>query len=115
MDHSRNRYYVSIHSGETMGEVLQQPDDSSFQFEIEATQEELQQLNNLIGNNSVEDMETFWDSHIPFLAYNQNRENDGYDRTLQQVYQLVYQLGTPQTRKQLEAMGIWPGGSACRE
>lgn len=111
----RRKYYVAIHSGETMGEILQESDASSFQFEIEATDQELQQLNNLIGNNSVEDMETFWDSHIPFLSYNQNRENDGYDRTLQQLYNLVYRLGTDSTKRKMEEMGIWPGGSPCRE
>ncbi|SMO92264.1 hydrolase [Melghirimyces algeriensis] len=102
----KRRYYVSLHSGEIMGELLQNPTDSSYEFEIEATDEEAQRLNNLLGNNAVEDMETFWDSHIPYLYYNQSRENEGYDRTFRQIYEEIYRLGTPATKRQMEQMGI---------
>ncbi|MDR6226768.1 hydrolase [Desmospora profundinema] len=106
MDHHRSKYYVSIHSGEIMGELLQDPDASSYEFEIEASEEEVQKLNNLIGNSSVEDMETFWDAHIPYLSPDENRENEGYDRTLRQLYEMVYQLGTPKTKREMEALGL---------
>jgi hypothetical protein len=106
MEPERKRYYVSIHSGETMGEILQEPTASPYEFVIDATDEEVQKLNNLMGNNAVEDMETFWDSHIPYLAPDENRENQGYDRTLQQLYNALYRLGTPSTRQQLKTLGL---------
>ncbi|OYD08623.1 hypothetical protein CHM34_07125 [Paludifilum halophilum] len=89
-----------------MGEILQEKGTSPYGFQIEATDEEVRKLNRLLANNSTEDMETFWDAHTPFLQYNQNRENDGYDRTMQQIYRQIYRLGTPETRHQMEELGL---------
>lgn len=89
-----------------MGEILQNPKDASYAFEIEATEDEVRELNLLMGNNAVEDMETFWDSHIPYLYYNQSKENQGYDRTYRQIYEKVYQLGTPETKGHIEQLGL---------
>ncbi|MFC4075876.1 hydrolase [Salinithrix halophila] len=102
----KKTYYVAIHSGETFGEILQEKGASPYDFEIEATDEEVRSLNILLGNFAGEDAETFWDSHIPFQAYNERRENDGYDQTLEQVYQRIYELGTPETKQQMEEMGL---------
>ncbi|WP_146172108.1 hydrolase [Melghirimyces profundicolus] len=112
---SKRKYYVALHSGEIMGELLQNPTDSSYEFEIEATDEEARRLNRLLGNNAVEDMETFWDAHIPYLYHNQARENEGYDRTFRQIYEMVYRLGTPETKRQIEQLGLLDVGRDSRD
>ncbi|MFD1425917.1 hydrolase [Kroppenstedtia sanguinis] len=102
----KQKYYVALNSGEIMGEILQQPTDSSYAFEIEATESEVRQLNSLLGNLTTGDMGTFWNAHIPFLYYNESGKNEGYDQSYQQIYETLYQLGTPNTKKQIEQLGL---------
>ncbi|MDA8353049.1 MAG: hydrolase [Firmicutes bacterium] len=102
----KRKYYVALHSGEIMGELLQSPTEAAYQFEIEATDEEARQLNRLLRADSAADTKTFWDAHIPFLYYNQYGTNEGVDQSNQAIYEMVYQLGTPKTKQQIEALGL---------
>lgn len=111
----KKKYYVALNSGEIMGEILQQPTDSSYAFEIEATESEVRQLNSLLGSLTTGDMQTFWNAHIPFLYYNESGKNEGYDQTYNQIYEMVYQLGTPDTKKQIEQLGLLQMGQDSRD
>jgi hypothetical protein len=42
----------------------------------------------------------------PAIPYHQDVQNDAYDASLRQVYRLIHELGTPETRAHIESMGV---------
>jgi hypothetical protein len=99
----KKRYYVSVQAGT----ILEKQGDASYELEIEATPEELEKLTDIF-----EEMENFdLASSIQIatavtIAYHHDESNDGYDYYLKEVYSLIYQLGTEQTKQHIRTMNI---------
>lgn len=102
----KNRYYVGLHSGEISGEILQQQGSSPYQFEIEATKEEVQELNALLSKYSLEDTDTFWTAHIPYQNKLQSEQNKDSDQSLRGIYHMIYRLGTSKTKQQIRDLQV---------
>ncbi|WP_071459104.1 hypothetical protein [Bacillus massilinigeriensis] len=102
MEEQRRPYFVSIASGE----VLEQPAEDTGYFRITATGEEVKQLREFLGENDKADWETFARAHVPFKEYHDNKADADYDRTIDEVYHLIYQLGDDKAKKHIESMGI---------
>lgn len=98
----KKTYYVSVQAGT----VFEEQGASSFEFEIQATEKELNQLEELFEAREDADASTFIRGQTPGLPYHQDPENDAYDDALHQVYQMIHQLGTPETKEHIEKMGI---------
>lgn len=107
MEQEKKTYYVSIYFGTHAGEIHKQKDENSavFQYEIEATPKEIEQLEKLFTEIGQTEMAFFAKAHIPFLN-NEASENTEEDKEIQRIYQMIYQLGTEKTRNQLREIGV---------
>lgn len=98
----KNHYYVSVANRE----ILPVYDASPYEFVIEATEEEYLLLQELFDENYSADWDSFIRAHTPFVEYHHDRANDGVDDSLRQIYSVIHRLGTSETKKHIESMGI---------
>ncbi|MCU9614290.1 hydrolase [Caldibacillus lycopersici] len=103
----KEKYYINVASGE----ISRNKTASSWHFEIEATAEEIKHLRELFRTMDSANLQSFVRSHIPFLEYHVDPENDIYDSGIIQVYKMIYQLGNQETKQQIREMGILFGGN----
>lgn len=103
MEMEEKTYYIEISSGE----ITQSATDSPWNFQIEATKEEIQTLRKYFDQNEGAELGNFFRAHIPFREYHYDKENDTQDQSLKQIYQFIYQHGNEETKQQIESMGIW--------
>jgi len=101
----KSTYYVSVQAGT----VTAGRGDAAFEFEIEATPDEIRELERLFAGAGEADNRAFWRAHVPFLEYGHDEPNDDADRQLAAVYRLIHRLGTPETKRHIEAMGVLDG------
>jgi hypothetical protein len=100
----KKTYYVSI----ATGEISQVKTASPWDFQIEATDDEIIQLREYFDQNYSTDWQPFWRTHVPYIQYHYNRENDAYDETLIKIYQLIYKLGNEEAKEHIRSLGILP-------
>ncbi|WP_340372306.1 hydrolase [Peribacillus sp. FSL E2-0218] len=99
---NRKKYYIWLPTGE----ITQDRESSPWNFEIEATDNEVIQLRELFDYNYSVGEENFYRAHVPYLQYHFDRENDKQDITLQKIFEMIHQLGTEEGRRHIESMGI---------
>lgn len=98
----RKTYYVSVQSKT----VMENQGDAAYEMEINATEEDLLRLEELFEEEEDYELGTYVRAHNPTVPYHHDRENDGYDAVLKEVYRTLHELGTAQTKKHIEGMGI---------
>ncbi|WP_066192629.1 MULTISPECIES: hydrolase [Gracilibacillus] len=98
----KRQYYVNIGTKE----ISQIPYGNNATYTIKATGEEVFLLREKFNEIQQDEMGTFVRSHIPFMQYHQDPENQEYDNDLQEIYQMIYQLATPETRQALQESGM---------
>ncbi|MDM5360917.1 hydrolase [Peribacillus sp. RS7] len=99
---NRKKYYIWLPNGQ----ITQDRESSPWNFEIEATDNEVIKLRELFDYNYSVGEENFYRAHVPYLQYHFDRENDKQDITLQKIYEMIYALGTEEGRRHIESMGI---------
>jgi hypothetical protein len=104
MDEQKKTYYIDVGTGQ----ILSNASSSTWSFQIQATDEEITQLRELFNQNYSTEWKNFFRSHVPFVEYHNDKENDSYDRTIQQIYGMLYKLGDPEAKKHIESMSILP-------
>lgn len=98
----RSIYYVSVQANT----VLSQKGAASYEFEIEATSSEADELARWL-NKSLELNTNNWvRAQLPGIPYHQDEVNDEADEHLKETYRRIERLGTEQTKKELARMGI---------
>ncbi|MEH7238917.1 hydrolase [Bacillus sp. JJ1562] len=98
----RKNYYVSVGSGE----ISQVKSGSTWEYKIEATDEEVRQLRNLFEANYSNEVENFLRAHVPFVEYHYDSSNDKYDSNMLKIYQIINQLGDQEARDFIQSEGI---------
>ena len=98
----KKTYYIEISSGE----ITQSASDSPWNYQIEATSDEIQTLRSFFDQNEQVDLPSFIRSHIPFLEYHHDEVNDVQDDQLEQIFHFIYQHGSDNTKQHIESMGI---------
>ena len=98
----KTTYYVSVQAGTAIEDI----EAASFEFVIEATPKELDKLQTLFEEMDEAEDDTFTRGFLPTIPYHQDPQNDEYDESLKRVYRLIHELGTADTRRQIEAMGV---------
>ncbi|MCL6585676.1 MAG: hydrolase [Anoxybacillus sp.] len=88
------------------GEISQVKTASPWDFQIEATDEEIIQLREYFDQNYSTDIQNFFRAHVPYIQYHYDRENDAYDETLKKIYQLIYKLGNEEAKQHIRSMGV---------
>ena len=79
---------------------------------IEANKEELNRLQELFEElATMDEAEAFHFTRHPYGTAPIERISAGYDGFIEDIYRLLYQLGTPDTRAHISTMGLFPEGS----
>lgn len=97
----KKRYYVAVGSGE----ILEDQGANSYNFEIDADEEDVFHLSELFDLADTDSRLSLYRSHIP-TNYHEDKNNHDYDDHLQQIYRKIHELGTERTREHIESMGI---------
>ncbi|OIK13436.1 hypothetical protein BIV59_05685 [Bacillus sp. MUM 13] len=103
MDSEKRTYYVDLVGGDVLLESIKEENPS---FVIEANDSEVNELKSYLEKNHTADMKTYVRSHIPYEEYHKDSQNGKYDRTIQNIYAMIYKLGNEQSRRFIEEMGI---------
>ncbi|WLR50309.1 hydrolase [Bacillus tianshenii] len=98
----KKTYYVAVGARE----ISQIRDYGLNQFEIQATEDEIFRLREVFDEAYSADWLSFWRSHVPYVQYHHDKENDMYDDDMKQVFQMIYEFGTPETKQQIESIGV---------
>jgi len=98
----KSRYYVSVQNRK----ILQNRSDDTYEFEIEATRDEVDRLQEMFNDLADADDASFFRAHAPAIQYHEDRPNDVYDAVLRDIYRTIRRLGTEETRKRIEGMEI---------
>lgn len=108
----KKKYYIAVGSGQ----ILEDKEISSFELEIEATEDEVNQLQELFQLENMEEAPIFLAPHsakdilnigaAAWEPYKETEVHEEYDHHLAAIYRLLHQLGTPETKKHIESMNI---------
>ncbi len=98
----KQHFYVTVGTGEIMTE----PNQSEWEFEILATKEETDELKILFEEANQVALDGFLKSHIPHIRYQEDMTDDRYDQHLQQVYQWIFDHGNEEARNHIASMNI---------
>ena len=103
----RKTYYVSV----AAGQVLEDPEVAPYELAIEATEQERDGLKALFAEISSMDEASMVHFHSsPFGTASLDEINQGYEGLIQQIYTLIYRLGTDETRAHIDSMTMNIGG-----
>lgn len=97
----RQKYYVTLNPQELgVGEI--RDDSQLIQYEVEVTEQELNEIQQFIGKYSDE-LYDFSDIILhPFNERDVNEDNQQSLGNLEGLYRLVYKFGTDKTKRDLE-------------
>ncbi|MEK8128795.1 hypothetical protein WMW72_12850 [Paenibacillus filicis] len=98
----KKKYYVSVQSRT----IMQNQGDAAYELEIEATDEQVLQLQELFEEEEDFDIDSFIRVHSPSVPYHHDEANDGYDIVLTEIYRTLHHLGTEETKQHIESMQI---------
>ncbi|MFT4414900.1 hydrolase [Fredinandcohnia humi] len=98
----KKTYYVSVESGE----ISKVKSASSWEYRIEATDDEIIQLREIFDENYANEVEGFLRAHVPLIEYHNDSSNDQYDSTLQKVFKMIYELGDQEAKEFIKSQGI---------
>lgn len=98
----KKTYYISVASGEVL-----EPEDmtGNFEFEILASEEDIDQLEELFEESAEAQDDTAARAIIPSENHF-DKENDTADHNMTEIYRKLYELGTPATKSHIESMNV---------
>jgi hypothetical protein len=101
-DDKKKTYYISMGHGE----ISQVKTASPWDFQIEATDEEIIRLREYFDQMYSSDVQAFFRAHVPYIQYHYDRSNDGYDEMMQKAYALIYKLGDEEAKQHIRSLGF---------
>jgi hypothetical protein len=103
----KKTYYVTVDIGPRSGEIRDylELNDTHYDFEIEATPEEISRLQQMFEEVEDRDFVTFVKAHIPFLN-NEAEESLAEDEKVRQIYRMIFELGTEETKQRMKESGL---------
>ncbi|WLD94814.1 hypothetical protein [Alkalihalobacillus sp. AL-G] len=103
----RKPYYVTVQGGTSNGEVRGVKGSSSYDFEIIATEDEAIALDELFKEADNADTLGYFHSHFfSNILDTADQDHQKYDRLLNRIYETIYELGSDQTKADIEEMNI---------
>ncbi|MFZ4453397.1 hypothetical protein [Salibacterium aidingense] len=104
----KQTYYVNLNPI-SMDDIssVEIPDSTLIQYEIEATKEELEKLDFLLDETQNHDLEA--SNLFTFRHFDESIEETDrheFQKGMDAVLQMIYDLGTPKTKQQMEEAGI---------
>jgi len=101
MADGKSTYYVSVQAGT----VNAGKGDAAFEFEIEATPEEIRELENLFAELADAE-ESALVRFVGWRSVSEREAGEATDAHLRDIYRLLYELGTEETKRHIESMNI---------
>jgi hypothetical protein len=98
----KKTYYISIQASS----ILENQGDAAYEFEVEATEQQISRLQELFDGKEEADNYAFGRSAVPWVEYHNDRPNDVYDFYLKEVYGFIHSIGTIETKEHIESMNI---------
>jgi rubrerythrin len=105
MEDGRKTYYVAVGSGQ----VLEDRGAAPFEFEIRANEEELNKLQELFEETSSAEEASVFHFVRPITTRGEEDFNAVYEAQMKDIYRLLYQLGTDETRRHILSMNVLDG------
>jgi hypothetical protein len=99
----KETYYVTVDGTIHTEKLL---DDAPYDFEVQATEEEIKNLQDLFQRTYNNDWDTYVQSHLPFRTEERQKESTDVDQNIKDIYAAIYQLGTEETKKSIESLGL---------
>lgn len=101
----KKTYYVSVQAKT----ILEQQGDAAYELEIEATPEEVHRLHELFESESEADFANYVRMHHPEILEEELVSHAWVDQYLTEVYRLIYQCGTPETKAFVQSINVLDG------
>lgn len=102
MNNERKTYYLDI----TNGEISRSRTSSTWNYQIQATDEEITILREYFDQMHSSNWQGFLRAHVPYVQYHYDRENDANDRLLKEVFQMIHDLGDEDAKEHIQSIGI---------
>jgi hypothetical protein len=102
MEDQHKTYYVSVGAGQ----VLEDPQAAAFEFEIRANEEELNKLQEMFEETASVDEAEIIRYGLKPVTEGEEEMTGAYDTQIHDIYKLLYDLGTEQTKRHIESIHI---------
>ncbi|PUA39256.1 hypothetical protein C8Z91_10125 [Paenibacillus elgii] len=103
----KKSYYVSVGTGTVEdAQTLADLGNYSYEYAVEATDQEIRELRRLMGSYEAETEKTFARAGVPYKSADHDEATDEYNSQVRELYTMIYRLGTPETRGHIEKMRI---------
>jgi hypothetical protein len=99
----KQTYYVTV-DGTIHTE--KKVDDAPYDFEIQATEEEINNLQDLFQRTYNNEWDTYVQSHLPFRTEERQKESLDVDQNIKEIYTAIYQMGSEETKRSIKSLGI---------
>jgi len=83
------------------------PEDSPWEYEIEAEPEVLTVLDQLFEQKEEIEQKGFWRAHLPYVPYHLDPENDESDIRLKKLYAVIHQYTDEESKQHIETMPFY--------
>ncbi len=93
----KRKYYVGVASGQ----ITQQPETTEWEFEIEATDEQIARLRELFDMANRQNFDVAYAVLHPLSGSKVEHDYKNYDHTLQEIYRMIYELGNEKARQHI--------------
>lgn len=98
----KQKYFVSMQDKV----IMTSNENVPYEFEIEATAKEADQLQEMFDFHQTLDQDVFIRAHIPGISYHHDLENDALDEQTRAIYHMLHRLGTPETQQHIASMNF---------
>lgn len=99
----KETYYVTVDGTIHTEKLL---DDAPYDFEVQATDEEIKNLQDLFQRTYDNEWDTYLEAHLPYRTEQRQKESLDVDKNVKEIYSAIYQLGTDETKKSIESLGL---------
>ncbi|MEN1970294.1 hydrolase [Lentibacillus sp. N15] len=98
----KKTFYINMGSQE----ISQMKYGNNEELVIYATENEANELRRKMTEMDDANFRAFFRAHVPIMPYHHDQPNDDYDSGMTDAFQMIYDLGSEETRKHITDMGI---------
>ncbi|AEI39519.1 hypothetical protein [Paenibacillus mucilaginosus] len=100
-------YYISVGPGTIEDQqTLADQRNYTYDYQVEASEEEYQELRRLLQSTEETQDGTFARAPIPYKSADHDPATEQFNDRMKDLYTLLYRLGTAETKGHIEKMGI---------
>lgn len=98
----QNKYFIGISNGA----ITQKVADQNAGYTIYANEKELREIRSKLEKMNDASLASFFRAHVPIKPYHEDPQNDAYDEGLNELFQMLYELGDEQTKEHIRSLDI---------